>query len=353
MLFSLSEKILLAPYTTFGIGGPARYFATVTSEQELIEALEFAQEKISRIFVLGGGSNILVSDAGFDGLVIHNRIKGFEFIQDQNKTLISCGAGEGWDDLVSVAISKGLSGVELLSGIPGTVGAAPVQNIGAYGASVDSVFYELSAYDRESRNFKMFSKKDCQFDYRSSIFKRENDRYIITHVTFCLSDEKPTTPLYHDLKEIFGENVSPSLAEIRDAVIHVRAQKGMVILPGHVAYKSAGSFFQNPVVSKGKFEELKNIAATQGEAWRCKSPWYWKISSERVKVSAACLIQHARFSKGYRVGDVGLSERHTLAIVNYGNATSNEVRDFTKSISDGVEKHFSVTLEPEVQYIGF
>lgn len=351
MFFSISQKILLASYTTFGIGGAARYFVSVKNERELVEALEFARKENLRFFVLGAGSNILFSDQGFNGLVIHNQIKGLEFIQDKDQTLISCGAGELWDNLVSEAVSKGLFGLELLSGIPGTVGAAPVQNIGAYGTSFDSVFYELKAYDRETKDFRVFMKEDCQFDYRSSIFKKEKDRYIITHVTFSLSKNEPTIPSYHDLKEVFGKNSTPSLAGIRAAVIGVRAAKGMVILPGYESYKSVGSFFQNPVISHAEFDRVKSIAESQGETWLCSDPWYWTLSYDQVKVSAACLIQQAGFSKGYRKGNVGISPRHTLAIINYENATGDEIKDFAREVSDSVRQQFSITLETEVQYI--
>ncbi len=352
MAVLIKHTIPLAPYTSFGIGGAAPHFTEVHSEDELVQALGYAKKHTLPVFILGGGSNILVGDKGFDGLVIHNRIKGIEIATRDETTYLSCGAGEVWDDIVSLSVSEGLTGLELLSGIPGTLGAAPVQNIGAYGTSMDSIFFELKAYDREKENFIVFSKKGCQFAYRSSIFKKEKDRYVITRVTLCLSDKEPIVPSYHDLKEIFRANTTPSSAEIRKAVLQVRAEKGMVILPGYESYKSAGSFFQNPVISKEQFETLKSIATGQSNTWRCGTPWYWEFSADQIKISAACLIQQAGFQKGYREGDVGLSPRHTLAIVNYDAASAEEILIISKKIINGVKNKFDITLEPEVQYIG-
>lgn len=349
---SIKKNVLLAPYTTFGIGGSARYFTSVISEEELGEAVEFARKENLRIFVLGGGSNILISDQGFDGLVIHNQIKGIDDTRHGGITYLSCGAGERWDDVVLAAVSKGLPGLELLSGIPGTIGAAPVQNIGAYGASIDSVLYEVRAYDREIGDFRIFAKGECQFDYRSSIFKKEKNRYIITRVTLCFTGGIPIVPSYPDFKEEFSKNSRPSSMEIRNAVIRIRAQKGMLLLAGYESYKSAGSFFQNPVISKKEFETLKILADAQGQAWYCRAPWRWELPDNQVKVSAACLIQQAGFSKGYREGEVGLSPRHTLAVVNYGTASARDILVFAEKISQEVYTHFGVTLQPEVQVVG-
>ncbi len=341
----IEEKVLLAPYTTFGIGGHARYFASVTSEQELVEALEFAQEKNLRIFILGSGSNILVSDQGFDGLVIHNQIKDFKSVERDDEVFITSGAGENWDTIVERSVAKGLSGIELLSGIPGTIGAAPVQNIGAYGTSVDRVLQSVRVYNRTTKTFEVLTQEQCHFSYRSSIFKEQGiSRYIITSVTLRFSQAQGALPSYPDLASKFEKGGHPSVASLREAVIEIRASKGMVVMPEYESYKSAGSFFQNPIVSKEQFEDLLPLP--------CKTPWYWVLTDGRVKISAACLIQQAGFVKGYREGNVGLSPRHTLAIVNYGNATSSEIRNFAKSISERVKEKFSITLEQEVQYIG-
>ncbi len=342
----IEEKVSLAPYTTFGIGGLSRYFIAVATEQELGIALESAQKKNLRIFILGGGSNVLVSDEGFDGLVIKNEIKGFEINKEGREVFLTYKSGEAWDSLVGHASAEGLSGIELLSGIPGTVGAAPVQNIGAYGTSIDRVLRSVRAYDRKTKEFVDLSRDSCRFSYRSSIFKEEGkDRYVITSATLRLSKETPSIPSYPDLAAYFREGSTVTTQEIREAVIQVRAQKGMVIKNGYESYKSAGSFFQNPVISKHDFSRLGVLT--------CRSPWHWELPDGRVKVAAACLIGQAGFAKGYREGNVGISPRHTLAIINYGNASAKEIKDFADNINNRVQEKFSILLEPEVQYIGF
>lgn len=341
----IEENVLLAPYTTFNIGGPARYFAAVNSEQELGEALNYAQEKNLRILVLGSGSNILVSDEGFNGLVVKNQILGFEYQEHETGALCTAGGGEDWDGFVAKCVDRDLSGLELLSGIPGTVGAAPVQNIGAYGTSIDRMVQTVRAYDFTTKTFVSFSREQCCFSYRSSVFNKENvGRYIITRVTIALSKEKPSCPSYSDLAQKFEKGVQSSAAEIRKAVIEARAAKGMVILPTYESFKSAGSFFKNPIISSEQFERLPPLD--------CQAPWNWALGDGRVKIAAACLIQQAGFLKGYRVGSVGISPRHTLALINYNGATAQEVKNFAFDISRTVQEKFSITLEPEVQYIG-
>lgn len=351
------EHVNLAPYTTFRVGGPARFFVIASSEEELEQAVEFASEKSLPIFVLGGGSNVLISDEGFDGLVIKNEIRGVDFLGldprlrgddrevEDDQVFCTAGAGQDWDSFVAECVGNGLSGLELLSGIPGTVGAAPVQNIGAYGASVESVITEVRAYDLQTKSFTLFPLAQCRFSYRSSLFKEESGRYIITSVAVRLSRAHPAIPSYPDFIPLFGQTSAPSVGEIRSAVIEIRSSKGMVILPGHQSYKSAGSFFKNPVIQKNEFEKLPSVS--------CRSPWYWELSDGRVKVSAACLIQQAGFERGYREGEVGLSVLHTLAIVNYGAATAKDIYGLSKKIQDSVSRDFNVSLEPEVQFVGF
>ncbi|MBI2484124.1 UDP-N-acetylmuramate dehydrogenase [Candidatus Uhrbacteria bacterium] len=339
------EHISLASYTTFRVGGAARFFAVVSTEHELEEALAFAKMNSLPVFILGGGSNIVVSDEGFSGIVIKNEIRGITFKESEEGILCTVGGGENWDAFVSKCVGQGLSGLELLSGIPGTVGAAPVQNIGAYGASIRDAIQEVRIYDRRINSFRTLKRDECGFSYRSSIFKENPGRSIISKVIFRVSRDKPQMSAYPDLAALFDHMPSPSASEIREAVIKTRAAKGMVIMDGYESYRSAGSFFKNSVISKNVFDKLPPLS--------CRFPWFWELPDGRIKVAAACLIQQTGFEKGYREGEVGLSSLHTLAIVNYGGASARQISDFANMIQDSVEKRFGIVLEPEVQFVGF
>ncbi|MBI4250242.1 UDP-N-acetylmuramate dehydrogenase [Candidatus Uhrbacteria bacterium] len=349
---TIKEHINLAEYTTFRVGGPARFFVIVATEQELVEALRFADAKSLSVFILGGGSNILVSDNGFDGLVIKNEIRGMSIKEADEGVLCTAAAGEDWDTFVAGSVAQGLSGLELLSGIPGTVGAAPVQNIGAYGSSVSHAITEVRAYDRQTGSFLSLAPAECHFSYRSSVFKKEQGRYGIVAVTFNLSRLQPSLPSYPDLVMLFAQSASPSVAEIRSAVLSTRAKKGMVILPGYESFRSAGSFFKNPIMTALDFTALQERTKAQKTEWRCRTPWYWNMPDGTIKVSAACLIQQAGFSRGFRDGRAGLSDKHALAIVNYGGATGEEIKEFSKKIQHNVKQNFGVILEPEVEFVG-
>ncbi len=346
-LDGVRENEVLSPYTSFKIGGPARYFFEAHTKDDLAQAVKIAKECGVRIFILGGASNILISDKGFDGLVIFNQIKGLEFSIAGGAREARAGAGESWDNFVQACVERGWQGVECLSGIPGTVGASPVQNIGAYGQSVDSVIKTVYAIDCATGEEVEFDRAACQFGYRTSIFKQNSGRFVITQVVFVLrSDDKPALT-YHDLQSYFSGKSTPTLTEIRKAVIEIRARKGYVLMPQYECYQTAGSFFMNPIISSEQFQRLLPLIK------ECPSPWYWALPNGAVKVSTACLLQNAGFAKGYRKGKVGISPKHSLSLINLGGASAQEIVTLAQEIKKSVLEKFGIELKEEVQVIGF
>lgn len=347
----IQKNIPLAPLTTMKVGGPARYFAEVKSEDEVREALKFARGKNLPVFILGGGSNIVISDEGFPGLVIRNRIMGFEseaaggLPAQAGEVRVRVGSGEDWDETVKRTVAAGWAGLQNLSGIPGTVGAVPVQNVGAYGASVDKVIVEVRAVSLEDGQPRIFSNPECRFRYRDSMFKsEEKGKFFITGVVFELAPGGGAdVSAYPDLQKYFaGREDQPTLAEMRQAVIEIRSRKGMVILPGYEIFRSVGSFFKNPVVSRTEFEGMKA---------GCPDPWFWELPDGMVKVSAACLIEQSGFPKGYREGAVGISPKQPVALVNLGGATAKDVAAFARRIQDAVYGKFGASLVPEAEFV--
>lgn len=353
-MIHIREHVPLAPFTSFNVGGPARFFVKVADQTELEEAVRVAEEKVVPVFILVGGSNVVVSDEGFHGMVIRMEMKGMEATHEGEDVFIRAGAGESWDALVAWCVAEEWSGLECLSGIPGSVGAAPVQNIGAYGVSVAPFVHEVEVFDRTTKKIIGLSGDECVFSYRDSIFKHpEGSSYIVTHVTFRLTRSRhAAVPAYHDLKEFFGDQTEASLATLRAAIIEIRSRKGMVLLPGYETYKSAGSFFKNPVVSVDVFSRVESaIRACPDGA--CTPPWYWTQTDGTVKLAAACLLEAAGFPKGYRQGRVGISPKHALAIINLGDARAAEIIALAENIEKKVRDQFGVMLEREAQCIGF
>src|SRR2546425_9643431 len=303
------QNYALGPLTTFNIGGPARYFVSVSTEEVLQEALQFASGRRISAFILGSGSNILVSDRGFSGLVISNRISGFDCRTSDGYATVRVCAGEDWDRTVQRCVEHGWSGIECLSGIPGTVGAAPIQNIGAYGQNFSDAATEVRAIDRESNSVVTLDRTACEFRYRESIFNTKMiARYVVTGVTLRLAIGGQPTITYQDLKDRLADASTVTLAEVRKAVIEIRSEKGMVLLPGHPVFKSVGSFFKNPIVSLTDFEKV--LTRLREHSQDGKKPWFWMVAPEQVKISAAYLIEDTGFRRGYRQGRVGISPRH-------------------------------------------
>jgi UDP-N-acetylmuramate dehydrogenase len=339
------EQVPLAPYTTFQIGGPARWFAEAASEEDIPAGIAFARERQVPLFVLGGGSNLLVSDAGFPGLVLRIGLRGIASNLQSDRLMVSAAAGEDWDVLVAYAVESNVAGIECLSGIPGTVGGTPVQNVGAYGQEVAQTIVTVRAFDRKAGQFVELSAAECGFSYRRSIFNStQRDRYIVTRVDYALGKDAPANFVYADLARFFAARniASPTLAEVRAAVRSIRAQKGMLLVPGDADCRSAGSFFKNPVV---QVTVLDSLAQELGIEKR-SIPAYPAQDGE-VKLSAAWLIERAGYQKGYALGNAGISSRHTLALINRGGASAAEVTALRDKLIDSIASRFAVRLEPE------
>lgn len=348
----LQENIPLAPLTTFGIGGPARFFIEARSIADVEEAVVFARGRDLPLFVLGGGSNLVVADSGWAGLVLKVGIPGIEHVADsdgEGRALFSVGAGESWDRFVSHAVSAQCAGIECLSGIPGSVGGTPVQNVGAYGQEVSSTIDSMQVFDLKDNQVRDLCNDACGFSYRSSVFNTsESGRFIILCVTYALTPGGAAHLEYGDLKRHFERWPRiPTLAEVREAVRQIRARKGMLITEGDVDCRSAGSFFKNPVLTDAQHEELKKRA----EARNLTIPSYPALEKNH-KVSAAWLVEHSGFSRGYTLGRAGISTKHALAIVNRGGATAAEVLALKDQIQQRVEERWGMHLEPEPIFVG-
>ena len=340
MPLEIRENEPLAPLTTLKVGGPARYFLSASSEHDVVAAFEFAAKEDLEVFILGGGSNILVSDNGFDGLVIQVALKG---ITGGDATLTAA-AGEDWDDFVEYCVTNDLAGVECLSGIPGFVGGTPVQNVGAYGQEVSETITNVRCFDRERLEFADLSNGDCRFTYRQSIFNSSyRDRYVVLAVTYKLKHRGMPKIAYKDIREYFGSH-DPTLRDMREAVLTIRRSKSMVIDPDDPNRRSAGSFFKNPLVPRLRFDE---IAGEYGPV-----P-HFSANDGFVKIPAAWLIERSGFAKGFLHGNAGISTNHTLAIINRGGATADQIVSLKNDIQSAVESKFKITLQPEPVFVGF
>jgi UDP-N-acetylmuramate dehydrogenase len=314
----IHENVLLAPYTTLQIGGPARYFAEIVNEDELPGALAFVEQHQLPVFILGGGSNVLIADEGVSGLVIRLAIKGIEWRDEGERVLVTAGAGEDWDAFVLQCVERNLAGVECLSGIPGFVGGTPVQNVGAYGQDVSETIESVRVYDRRFKSIIELSNEECRFSYRASIFNTiARNCYIVLAVTYTLRAQGDPAIRYPDVKNFFaGRSTKPSLNEVREAVRTIRARKAMLLVPDDPDCRSAGSFFKNPMITREMFGKIEEIAKTQGMIRGDEQVPGFTVEGRQVKVPAAWLIERAGFQKGYQKGFVGISTKLTLAIIN-------------------------------------
>jgi len=341
---TILENVPLGEFTTFGIGGPARYFVEAKSESDVAEAVGWAAERRMRMYPLGGGSNLLIPDEGFDGLILKIGIRGVK----QDGDAFDVGAGEDWDAFVERTVDKGFAGMECLTGIPGSVGGTPVQNVGAYGQEVAQTIASVRTFDLQHGEMVELHRWDCGFRYRESIFNTtERGRYIVTAVRFELTRGGAPTLSYADLQKRFAGRETPSLKEIADAVREIRRGKGMVIEQGNPDTRSAGSFFKNPVVEAVM---LPSIATAGGMA--VSEVPHWDAGFGKTKLGAAWLLERAGFVKGYGAGPVKISSRHTLALTNRGGATFADVMALQDEIVSGVERKFGVRLEREPVVLG-
>jgi len=346
----LHENLPLAPFTTFKIGGPARFFVEARTTSEVSEALRFAQSKNLPLFILGGGSNLLVSDSGWPGLVLKVGITGIEERREDDKLMFEAGAGEDWDTFVARAIACNCFGVECLSGIPGNVGGTPVQNVGAYGQEVSETIASVLVLDLKDGQMRELCNQACGFAYRSSIFNSsERGRFIILRVTYALTPEGEPLLRYSDLQRYFSAAPKrPSLSEVRAAVRAIRSEKGMLITLDDPDCRSAGSFFKNPILSEAQYCDL----CQRAEAMSLHVPRYPALEQQH-KISAAWLVERSGFAKGYTLGEAAISKKHALAIVNRGNASAADVVALKEQIQEKVLKDWNVELQPEPVFVGF
>jgi UDP-N-acetylmuramate dehydrogenase len=337
----------LAPFTTLGIGGPARWFVRATTIEEVAASHTWARGERLPLFVLGGGSNLVVADTGFNGLVVQVAIRGIDVTRHGWETILRAGAGEPWDDLVAAVVAQGLAGLECLSGIPGTVAGTPVQNVGAYGQEVAETIRELTVFDRHTARLTTLTGAECGFAYRSSRFRRgDAERFIICDVSFALRPGPPTIT-YPDVVNCFRERpaAAVTLEDVRQAVLAIRRRKGMVLDDSDPDTRSVGSFFMNPVVAADVHARL---ATASGGA----APGF-PMPAGQVKIPAAWLIEQAGFWRGHRHGRAGISSKHPLAIVNGGGATAREVVALATEIKRRVAGQFGIRLRPEPAFVGF
>ncbi|MBA3550985.1 UDP-N-acetylmuramate dehydrogenase [Patescibacteria group bacterium] len=338
---NIAEHVSLKNLTTFKIGGNARFFVAVKSVFELKAALVFATNQNLNIFILGGGSNVLISDNGIDGLVIKIEIEGIELNElDNNRFELIAGAGESWDKLVEYSVQNGLYGLENLSLIPGSVGAAPIQNIGAYGSEIKDTVLWVEAIDCTTGDFKRFSNEECKFAYRDSFFKSSEGRnYIITRVAFNLSRGGTVNISYKDIENYIKTNLvhDISLTSVRNMVIAIRTEK----LPSLKEYGTAGSFFKNPIITKEKIYELR--------AKYPDIPSYPIVDSTNFKTSAAWILDNICGFKGFREGNVGVYKNQALVLVNFGNATAQEINALAEKMIASVKEKTEIILEKEIQ----
>jgi UDP-N-acetylmuramate dehydrogenase len=343
----LQENVPLAPLTTFGVGGPARYFAEAEDEDDVVMALAFAKVRDLPVFVLGGGSNLLVSDSGYPGMVLRVAMKGVHLESAGDSILLAAAAGEDWDRIVGSCVETNLGGVECLSGIPGSVGGTPVQNIGAYGQEIADTLVSVRALDRETESVVELSREQCGFGYRTSIFNTTHrGRYIVLQVTYSLRKKGVPLLKYPDLQRRLQKSTRPpTLAEVRSAVLEIRASKGMLIVDGDPDCRSAGSFFKNPIVSTADFAII-NAAGDD------KVPHYPEADG-KVKLSAAWLIEDAGIAKGFARGPAAVSRKHSLALVNSGGARAADIVALAREIRSTVYDRFGIRLIPEPVFVGF
>jgi UDP-N-acetylmuramate dehydrogenase len=355
---NLLENVPLAQYTTLGVGGPARWFVDAASEDDVLSAVRFARTQAARFFILGGGSNLLVSDDGFLGVVIHVAGTGSVWADESNGSVnITSSAGTDWDCVVQLAVERNCAGIECLAGIPGSVGGTPVQNVGAYGQEVSHSIASVRALDLDAEKVVHLSPKDCGFSYRRSIFNSTNrSRHAITSVVYSLQIGQPPHLAYRDVKQYFAERAiaHPSLAETAAAVREIRARKGMLLSPADPDSRSAGSFFKNPIVSAATIPRLAAIArCSAGEVPQFPPGSAIAPTGQMVKLSAAWLIERAGFHKGFRMGQAGISSKHTLALVNLGGASAAEIVALRDAVMHEVEQRFAIRLEQEPVTLGF
>ena len=344
----------LAPLTSLELGGVARHLVEVESESAVGEVVRWSGREDLPLVVLGGGSNVVVADAGWPGIVLRVATRGVELEPDGGTTLVTAAAGESWDGLVERAVGEGLAGIECLSGIPGLVGATPIQNVGAYGQDVAAVVERVRAVNLASLEVTTLRPGDCGFGYRTSIFRESPGRYLVLSVTYRLVPGGPATVAYRELQDSLGvRRARPSLTEVREAVLELRRTKSMVIDPSDPNRRSVGSFFVNPVLSAAELAGLEEGAHAVGALAPGETLPSFAAGACLFKVPAAWLIERAGFSKGLRRGSVGISGAHALSLVHHGGGTAAELVALARDVRRAVLQRFRIELQPEPVFLGF
>lgn len=338
-------NVPLASLTTLGLGGVAARLVELEREEEIFDAVSDSDANGEPVLILGRGSNLVVADEGFAGLVVHMASRGVEARAEGDRVSVEVAAGEDWDNFVARAVGEGWCGVECMSGIPGLVGATPIQNVGAYGQEVRETIASVRVYDRSARRFADMDPRDCRFAYRTSVFKR-NDRFVVTSVRFVFQRGGEGVVRYAELGRALSVPVGARapLDRLRQTVLDLRRAKGMVLATDDADSVSVGSFFVNPIVDDAS---LAAVSARAGTA-----PPHVDTDDGRHKIAAAWLVERAGFVKGWGEGRVGVSRKHALALVNRGGATTRELLTLARTVRDGVRARFGVTLEPEPVLVG-
>jgi UDP-N-acetylmuramate dehydrogenase len=345
------ERVPLAPLTSLELGGDAERWVCAETEAEVLEALRAARADREPVTVLGGGSNVVVPDEGVRGLVLQMGLRGVELRQQGEHVLVTAQAGEPWDPLVERTVGEDLAGLECLSGIPGLVGAAPIQNVGAYGQEVSDTVRTVRVVDTRTFEVRELSAQECGFGYRDSAFKRDPGRSVVLAVTFALRSGGAPTVRYAELERALGET-APDLQSVRRTVIGLRRRKGMVIDPADPERRTAGSFFTNPVVHDAVAEQVVARALEMGAATDAADVPRWPAGAGTTKLAAGWLIERAGIAKGWRVGPVGVSSRHALALVHHGDGHTRDLLHLALEVRARVSERFGVWLRPEPVLLG-
>jgi UDP-N-acetylmuramate dehydrogenase len=350
---NVRDDVRLAPLTTLELGGNARHLVEAADDQAVAAALRWAEARGLPALILGGGSNVVIADRGWDGLVIRIATRGRRFEDAAGGAVaLTAAAGEPWDDVVAEAVARGLGGLECLSGIPGLVGATPIQNVGAYGQEVADTIRSVKVLDRRSKRVLELPPGACSFAYRDSAFKHDPDFFVVLAVTFALRPGGAPTLRYRELADALAGGAAPTLADVRAAVLALRRKKSMLIVDGDPNRRSVGSFFTNPVVSAAAAEAVAARAVALGAVASPDEMPRWPAPGGAVKLSAGWLIERAGIRKGLRRGPVGVSTAHALALVHLGGGSTAALLELAREVGDAVHARFGMTLLPEPTMIG-
>ena len=348
----IRRDVPLAPLTTLELGGPARFFCQTSTSEDAVWALRWAGDQGLPVFVVGGGSNVVVGDAGFSGLVLQLTARGMEFRGQGDHVVLEAQAAEPWDDVVAAAVARDLAGVECLSGIPGTAGATPIQNVGAYGQEVADTIRSLRVLDRRTLEVREMAAAECGFAYRNSIFKREPGQAIVLSVSFALRPRAQPVVAYRELANALADRALPSLSEVREAVLDLRRKKSMVYDAGDPNRRSAGSFFTNPIVGADQAAAVSAQAVAERIVQAPEEVPQYPLPDGRVKLAAGWLVERAGVQRGLRMGPVGVSSRHALALVHHGGGSTADLIRLAVHVRDTVAARFGIMLVPEPVFLG-